>query len=623
MGISHIALLEKEGAKPAEFFVISVARQSDAFGSVNTIRYLNYAVLAACLVATVLVGLVALGPRRAAPARGFRRSRGTWSKATSTSARRSRPTDEFGELSAQVNALIERLVDVITEISQATASVSSASTELSASAQELSQGATEQASTLQEISSSLEAVDTSVKANAQSAHTTAQAAKDVSVRAEDGGKAVEETVAAMRQIAQKIQVVEDIAYQTNLLALNAAIEAARAGTQGKGFAVVAGEVRKLAERSQQAAHQIGELAGRSVAVAENAGRLLGEIVPSIRRTSELIREIAAASQEQTSAIHQISTGVRQLEEVVQQNVSASVELASTAASLATQASSLEHLVGFFRVDHSRHEPAQARPSAPARPAHRRRPAALPVGPCRPVRRRPGPPRIRPSIAGPRAGSWSTWTTMRTSSGSESRLVLSRPALAGSTPCSRIDEARHTDERTARKPWPDRTSRPPTTRRQTDHERSESYVVLQLGTESYALEVTRVREVLDVAALTRVPGGMRSLMGLYNLRGHVVPVWNLRIPFHLNDDMLQERAPSVLMVEPDAAQPSRVAGLLVDRVSDVLDFAPGDIQPAPTLGLGGGSRFVRGLIRHQDRFLLVLDLDRVFSALLDDPSNEAP
>src|SRR3954464_13423975 len=123
-----------------------------------------------------------------------------------------------------------------------------------------------------------------------------------------------------------------------------------------------------------------------------------------------------------------------------------------------------------------------------------------------------------------------------------------------------------------------------------YESSESYVGLQLGTESYALEVTRVREVLDVAALTRVPGGMRSLLGLYNLRGHVVPVWNLRVPFHLNDEMLQERAPSVLMVEPDAAQPSRVAGLLVDRVSDVLDFAPGDIQPAPKLGLGGGSRF---------------------------------
>jgi purine-binding chemotaxis protein CheW len=158
---------------------------------------------------------------------------------------------------------------------------------------------------------------------------------------------------------------------------------------------------------------------------------------------------------------------------------------------------------------------------------------------------------------------------------------------------------------------------------TDHERSESYVVLQLGAESYALEVSRVREVLDVAALTRVPGGARSLVGLYNLRGHVVPVWNLRIPFRLHDDSVQERAPSVLMVEPDPAQPARVAGLLVDRVSDVLDLAPGEIQPPPTLGLGGGSRFVRGLIRHQDRFLLVLDLDRVFAALLEEPSNEAP
>ena len=157
----------------------------------------------------------------------------------------------------------------------------------------------------------------------------------------------------------------------------------------------------------------------------------------------------------------------------------------------------------------------------------------------------------------------------------------------------------------------------------DHERSESYVVLQLGSESYALEVTRVREVLDVAALTRVPGGMRSLMGLYNLRGHVVPVWNLRVPFHLNDDMLQERAPSVLMVEPDAGAavagggPAGGPGLRRARLRPRRHPAGPDAGPRRRLA------FVRGLIRHQDRFLLVLDLDRVFSALLDDPSNEAP
>jgi methyl-accepting chemotaxis protein len=373
VGITSIPLLDKEGGKPADYFVISAARQSDAYAGINTIRYLSYSVLAACLVATVSVGLwlsgIAVQPLREIAEVARHLGEGHLDVRSSLASH-----DEFGALAARVNTLVERLVEVITEITQATASVSSASTELSASAQELSQGATEQASTLQEISSSLEGVDHSVKANATSAQSTAQAAKEVSGRAEEGGKAVEETVAAMRQIAQKIQVVEDIAYQTNLLALNAAIEAARAGTQGKGFAVVAGEVRKLAERSQQAAHQIGELAGRSVAVAENAGRLLGEIVPSVRRTSELIREIAAASQEQTSALHQISTGVRQLEDVVHQNVSASVELAATASALATQATALEHLVGYFRVAHVRpvaasaSVSAQARTAAPARPA---------------------------------------------------------------------------------------------------------------------------------------------------------------------------------------------------------------------------------------------------------------
>jgi methyl-accepting chemotaxis protein len=396
VGITSIPLLEREGGKPAEFHVVSAARQSDAYAGINTIRYLNYSVLAACLAATVSVGLwlsgIVVRPLHEVAEVARHLGEGHLDVRSSLASH-----DEFGALAARVNALIERLVEVITEITQATVSVSSASTELSASAQELSQGATEQASTLQEISSSLEGVDNSVKANAHSAQSTAQAAREVSARAEEGGKAVEETVTAMRQIAQKIQVVEDIAYQTNLLALNAAIEAARAGTQGKGFAVVAGEVRKLAERSQQAAHQIGELAGRSVAVAENAGRLLGEIVPSVRRTSELIREIAAASQEQTSALHEISTGVRQLEEVVHQNVSASVELAATASALATQATALEQLVGYFRIEHARPASAPARAAAPTRPAH----PAAPRGPAAASRATPArAPLPRPTTEPP-------------------------------------------------------------------------------------------------------------------------------------------------------------------------------------------------------------------------------
>jgi purine-binding chemotaxis protein CheW len=151
-------------------------------------------------------------------------------------------------------------------------------------------------------------------------------------------------------------------------------------------------------------------------------------------------------------------------------------------------------------------------------------------------------------------------------------------------------------------------------------RTDSYVVFQLGGESYALEVSRVQEVLDAAQLTRVPGAPKALSGLYNLRGHVVPVWNLREPFDLEAPAPDSAPPCVLMVESPATAngPGRVAGLLVDRVSDVLELAPDELQPAPTLGLGGSSAFVRGLIRHHDRFLLVLDLDRVFAALSREP-----
>jgi chemotaxis signal transduction protein len=155
----------------------------------------------------------------------------------------------------------------------------------------------------------------------------------------------------------------------------------------------------------------------------------------------------------------------------------------------------------------------------------------------------------------------------------------------------------------------------------DSDRTQSYVIFRLGGEGYALEVMRVQEVLDLKALTQVPGGQRALRGVLNLRGHVVPVYDLRVPFELPIDPNPSRAPSVLMVESSVGD-TQVTGLQVDRVSDVLEFAPEEIQPAPQLGLGKATPFVRGLIRHQDAFLLVLDVDRVFAALGGGPGNLA-
>jgi methyl-accepting chemotaxis protein len=201
--------------------------------------------------------------------------------------------------------------------------------------------------------------DNAKVANTMSAEGTAKAA--------DGGQAVTETVTAMKQIAKKIGIIDDIAYQTNLLALNAAIEAARAGEHGKGFAVVAAEVRKLAERSQVAAQEIGQLAGNSVGMAERAGKLLDEIVPATRKTADLVQEITAASQEQTVGVDQVNTAMEQLSQLTQQNASASEELAATAEEMSGQAGNLQELMGFFTLGGQDGRRVTAARQAPAKP----------------------------------------------------------------------------------------------------------------------------------------------------------------------------------------------------------------------------------------------------------------
>lgn len=267
---------------------------------------------------------------------------------------RARIRNDFrGDLAAiktSTNDMATKLQDIVIEAQNAALQITSASEQVSGTAQSLSNGATEQASNLEETAAAIEEMTGSINLNAENAKRTDEMASNASKMAEDGGQAVDMTVDAMKEIAGKISVIEDIAYQTNLLALNAAIEAARAGEHGKGFAVVAVEVRKLAERSQVAAQEIGKITGDSVKVSERAGELIKEIIPNIRKTAELVQEIAAASAEQNAGIEQINGSMAMLDSVTQQNAAGSEELASASEEMTAQAEGLRSMMSFFVVD---------------------------------------------------------------------------------------------------------------------------------------------------------------------------------------------------------------------------------------------------------------------------------
>jgi len=257
--------------------------------------------------------------------------------------------DEIGMLAVALRNMLEKLTQIVEEVNSAARQVASGSQQLSSTAQQMSQGATEQASSVEEISSSMEQMTSNIKQNADNALQTEKIAQKSALAAEEGGRAVNATVSAMKEIASKIGIIEEIARSTNMLALNASIEAARAGEYGKGFAVVASEVGKLAERSQKEAGEISKLSIESVCIAEQAGTTIAAMIPDIKRTAELVQEISASSNEQNTGAEQINSAIMQLDQVVQQNASSSEESASMSEELAGQAAQMQETMEFFKT----------------------------------------------------------------------------------------------------------------------------------------------------------------------------------------------------------------------------------------------------------------------------------
>jgi len=261
-------------------------------------------------------------------------------------------TNHVGVLATALN-MREKLREIVFEVKTSVESFIHASSEITSNSQVLAQGANSQAATVEEISSSLEEISSTIMQNTANSRETNTISRSAADDVAHGGSVVREAVDAINQIAEKISLIDDIAYQTNLLALNAAIEAARAGDHGKGFSVVAGEVRKLAEKSQVASQEIVSLTATSTAIAEKTSTLFEELVPRISKSAEMVEEITTSSEEQNTAVSQINTSMEQLNQFSQESASSSEELASTSESLKAQADTLESTINFFTLDESR------------------------------------------------------------------------------------------------------------------------------------------------------------------------------------------------------------------------------------------------------------------------------
>ncbi|MBZ0258489.1 Cache 3/Cache 2 fusion domain-containing protein, partial [bacterium] len=338
--------------KDMGWIVMSLAETNDFLAQISTIKTVVIISIILCLfVISALVYFISkkiTKPLQESVAFAQKNAQGDFTGSLTVNTK-----DEVGDLVFALNSMVETLTPTISQISESSEQVSASSEQLSASAQNLASASSEQSSNLEETSSSVTQLANSIKDNTELANQAFEIAEMAGKELTRGNQAVEKTVAAMKRITDQIQIVDDIADQTNLLALNAAIEAARAGDVGKGFAVVAVEVRKLAERSQQASREIQDLAKESVTVAEEAGSIISAAVPGAQQNAQLSSEIRSICQEQSRSSEQIREAISMLDQITQQNSATSEETASSSEELASQAQALQQLVANFQIRNQR------------------------------------------------------------------------------------------------------------------------------------------------------------------------------------------------------------------------------------------------------------------------------
>nr|WP_321450393.1 methyl-accepting chemotaxis protein [uncultured Carboxylicivirga sp.] len=257
--------------------------------------------------------------------------------------------DEIGVLAGALSEMSYKLKEIITSVQQGANNVSEASQQLSTASEQISQGASEQASSSEEVSSSMEEMTSNIEQNNFNSKQAEQIVQQTATSIQIGYETATDATRSMNDIAEKIQIINDIAMQTNILALNAAVESARAGEHGRGFAVVAAEVRKLAERSKVAAEEILTVSSNGVTKAKVAGEQLSMVIPEMEKTVNLVKEIAASSLEQNQGAEQINTAIQELSNVTQQNAAASEEMATSSEELASQAEQLSEIISFFKI----------------------------------------------------------------------------------------------------------------------------------------------------------------------------------------------------------------------------------------------------------------------------------